>query len=56
VTRRRRGRTNNGENRDWGLDDPHERPVEAVHETRDEIEDGVGALFDERPSNTPSAE
>ncbi|WP_281195097.1 low molecular weight phosphatase family protein [Halorubrum sp. F4] len=46
----------NGENRDWGLDDPHERPIEGVREIRDEIEARVGALFDELLSETPSAE
>ena len=46
----------NGENRDWGLDDPDGRPVEAVREIRDEIDDRVVALFDELLSETPSAE
>ncbi|VTT85638.1 Arsenate reductase [Halorubrum sp. DM2] len=46
----------NGENRDWGLDDPHERPIEAVREIRDEIEARVVALFDELLPETPSAE
>lgn len=36
-----------GENRDWGLDDPHGEPPEAVAATRDEIERRVAALFDE---------
>ncbi|MUW14171.1 low molecular weight phosphatase family protein [Halorubrum sp. CBA1125] len=36
-----------GENRDWGVDDPHGRPIEAVREIRDEIRDRVVALFDE---------
>lgn len=46
----------NGENRDWGLNDPHGRPIEEVHEIRDEIEERVGALFDELLSETPSVE
>ncbi|ELZ33141.1 protein-tyrosine phosphatase, low molecular weight [Halorubrum tebenquichense DSM 14210] len=46
----------NGENRDWGLDDPHERPIEEVREIRDEIEARVVALFDELLSETPSTE
>jgi len=37
----------NGENRDWGLDDPHGRPLEEVREIRDEIEQRVTELFDE---------
>ncbi|MDZ5811737.1 arsenate reductase ArsC [Halorubrum sp. AD140] len=45
----------NGENRDWGLDDPHGRPIEEVREIRDEIEARVVALFDELLSETPSA-
>lgn len=36
-----------GENRDWGLANPHGRDVEAVREIRDEIEARVTALFDE---------
>ncbi|WP_425515054.1 low molecular weight phosphatase family protein [Halorubrum ezzemoulense] len=46
----------NGENRDWGLDDPHERPIEQVREIRDEIEERIVSLFDELLSQTPSAE
>ena len=46
----------NGENRDWGLDDPHERPIEEVREIRDEIEARVVALFDELLSETTSVE
>jgi len=46
----------NGENRDWGLDDPHKRPIEEVREIRDEIEERVVSLFDELLSQTPSAE
>ncbi|PHQ44372.1 low molecular weight phosphatase family protein [Halorubrum sp. C3] len=46
----------NGENRDWGLDDPHECPLEEVREIRDEIERRVVALFDELQSETASAE
>lgn len=37
----------NGENRDWGLDDPHGRPFEEVRKIRDEIEEHVSVLFDE---------
>jgi protein-tyrosine-phosphatase len=37
----------NGENRDWGLDDPHGRTLEEVREIRDEIEERVTTLFDE---------
>ncbi|GAA0724488.1 protein-tyrosine-phosphatase [Halorubrum trapanicum] len=33
---------------DWDLDDPGERPIEAVREIRDEIERRVIAVFDER--------
>nr|WP_082238222.1 low molecular weight phosphatase family protein [Halorubrum tebenquichense] len=46
----------NGENRDWGLGDPHGRPIEEVREIRDEVEARVVALFDELLSETPSAE
>ncbi|OYR49716.1 low molecular weight phosphatase family protein [Halorubrum sp. Ea8] len=45
----------NGENRDWGLDDPHGRPLAEVREIRDEIAERVDALFDELLSETPSA-
>jgi protein-tyrosine-phosphatase len=44
----------NGENRDWGLDDPHGRPLAEVREIRDEIAERVAALFDELLSETPS--
>jgi len=37
----------NGENRDWGLDDPDGRGLDAVREIRDEIELRVHELFDE---------
>lgn len=37
----------NGENRDWGLEDPPGKDLEAVREIRDEIEMRVKALFDE---------
>lgn len=37
----------NGENRDWDLDDPDDRPLEEVREIRDEIEHRVEELFDE---------
>ena len=36
-----------GENRDWGLDDPDGRNLDAVRAIRDEIEARVAALFDE---------
>ncbi|MFC6904009.1 low molecular weight phosphatase family protein [Halalkalicoccus tibetensis] len=34
--------------RDWDLEDPHGRSVDEVREIRDEIEERVTALFDER--------
>ncbi|WP_129114232.1 arsenate-mycothiol transferase ArsC [Halegenticoccus tardaugens] len=37
----------NGENRDWGLDDPDGREPAGVREIRDEIERRVESLFDE---------
>lgn len=46
----------NGESRDWGLDDPHGRSIEAVREIRDDIEDRVIALFDELLPETASVE
>jgi len=36
-----------GDSRDWGLDDPHGKDVDAVRDVRDEIEARVYALFDE---------
>ncbi|MFC4549584.1 MULTISPECIES: low molecular weight phosphatase family protein [Halorussus] len=36
-----------GENRDWGLDDPDGKDLDAVRAIRDEIESRVAALFDE---------
>lgn len=36
-----------GEHRDWGLEDPHGRSLEAVIPIRDEIEQRVVKLFDE---------
>ena len=36
-----------GDARDWALDDPHGRDLDAVREIRDEIESHVRALFDE---------
>ena len=33
---------------DWALEDPGERPIEAVREIRDEVERRVVAVFDER--------
>ncbi|GAB7011666.1 low molecular weight phosphatase family protein [Halorubrum trueperi] len=46
----------NEENRDWELDDPHDRSIEDVREIRDEIEGRVVELFDELLSKTASAE
>lgn len=37
----------NGENRDWGLDDPHGRPIEEVRDIRDEIAERVDVVFDD---------
>ena len=37
----------NGENRDWGLDDPDGQDLDAVRAIRDEIAERVGALFEE---------
>jgi protein-tyrosine-phosphatase len=39
-----------GENRDWGLDDPGEQPLDAVRPIREEIERRVVDLFDELES------
>ena len=36
-----------GDARDWGLDDPHGRPIWKVREIRDEIEGRVSSLIDE---------
>jgi arsenate reductase (thioredoxin) len=36
-----------GENRDWGLEDPHGKDPETVRAIRDEVERRVEALFDE---------
>ncbi|SDM73420.1 Protein-tyrosine-phosphatase [Halogranum gelatinilyticum] len=36
-----------GENRDWGLDDPDGQDLDAVRGIRDEIRERVVALFDE---------
>lgn len=36
-----------GENRDWGLDDPHGKPLSEVRTIRDDVERRVAALFDE---------
>lgn len=36
-----------GENRDWGLDDPHGKSVEEVRRIRDEVKQRVTDLFDE---------
>jgi len=46
----------NGESRDWGLDDPHGRPIEEVRAIRDEVEERVVALFDELLSERADAE
>ncbi len=40
-----------GDSRDWGLDDPAGRPLAAVREIRDEIEERVVALLDEVESD-----
>ncbi len=37
----------NGENRDWGLDDPDGQGLDAVREIRDEVAGRVQDLFDE---------
>lgn len=37
----------NGENRDWGLDDPDGKSIEEVRRIRDEIATRVAELFDE---------
>lgn len=37
----------NGENRDWGLDDPDGRDLDVVRTIRDDIERRVAALFEE---------
>ena len=37
----------NGENRDWGLTDPHGKEMETVRDVRDEIESRVENLFGE---------
>jgi arsenate reductase len=39
-----------GDARDWDLDDPHDRSVEAVRSIRDDIGGRVRALFDELES------
>jgi arsenate reductase len=36
-----------GENRDWGLDDPDDATREAAVAIRDDVEERVGALFEE---------
>jgi arsenate reductase len=43
-----------GENREWKLDDPDERPLGEVAEIRDEIEGRVSALFDELDASRSS--
>ena len=40
-----------GENRDWGLPDPHGKSISEVTEIRDEIRDRVSDLFDEIADN-----
>ncbi|QSG04036.1 arsenate-mycothiol transferase ArsC [Natranaeroarchaeum sulfidigenes] len=42
----------NGENRDWGLDDPDGQGLDAVREIRDEIAGRVEDLFDELLAET----
>jgi len=46
----------NGENRDWGLDDPHGRPIEEVRAIRDEIAERVDAVFDDAVPESVSME
>ncbi|WP_101294131.1 arsenate-mycothiol transferase ArsC [Halegenticoccus soli] len=41
-----------GENRDWGLDDPDGKGLDAVRDIRDEIERRVDDLFDELDEST----
>lgn len=43
-----------GESRDWDLEDPHGRSLEATREIRDVIERRVGALFDELSAGGPT--
>lgn len=45
----------NGENRDWGLDDPDGQGLGAVREIRDEIAGRVADLFDELLVETETA-
>jgi len=45
----------NGENRDWGLDDPDGQGLDAVREIRDEIAGRVQDLFDELLVETETA-
>lgn len=40
-----------GENRDWGLHDPHGKSISEVTTIRDEIRDRVSDLFDEIADN-----
>lgn len=44
-----------GENRDWGLEDPHEKDLETVREIRNEIETRVESLFDELTTTQQTA-
>lgn len=44
-----------GENRDWGLDDPHGKDVEEVREIRDEIETRVEVLANELTTKEKTA-
>jgi len=45
----------NGENRDWGLDDPDGQGLDAVRQIRDEIAGRVDDLFDELLAETEAA-
>ena len=42
-----------GDSRDWGLDDPAGKPLGAVREIRDEIDERVESLLDELLSDDP---
>jgi protein-tyrosine-phosphatase len=45
-----------GENRDWGLDDPDGQDLDSVREIRDEISERVARLFDELLADEPTQE
>lgn len=44
-----------GDSRDWGLDDPHGRPLQEVRTIRGEIADRVDELFDELQADADGA-